>query len=464
MAISLVLPEFGAKGLTTKDTVLSILSVEWPLASNRIHRLVVKKLDRAVSYQAVHKVLKQMVENKVLEKRGKGYLIDVHWLNHLESFVKEIRELYGLGYDAVEGVGRQTFFGGDLFSPNLSYLNHFKKKLVEKLREEIENVEAFEIQEILLNDFSLKEKLDKKVVMQTVDELISSFKSPRRHIKWGAILALKEFGNKGAAIKKLSKQLNCSEDAFVRGYAALALGAIGGESALNALIKRLGRERNDRVLRRVLDMLGLFKGNRSIRVLSSFLKRKDKHLRYHALIALTKIDLQKSKEIVLKYLHSNDPIMRVEAAFGLKNNFGEETALIKSILSNDAKHLLELLKIKDYVIQTHCILALGKTKSKSAVKPLIEFLNDKRNIGRWFAVIALSKIGSRKAIKPIVDFLKEPDNEYKYFAAVALSRLGREKTMKFLQPLFSHPDEEIRRFALEATIPIEKKFLLTDFV
>lgn len=76
--------------LTT--TIMSILNREGALSTKSIHGQV-KKNGIGVTYQAVHKMLNKMVENKVLNKKNKLYVINLNWVIELEKFARDMKRV-----------------------------------------------------------------------------------------------------------------------------------------------------------------------------------------------------------------------------------------------------------------------------------------------------------------------------------------------------------------------------------
>ena len=71
MTLSVTIPTPG-KGKSVKDCIISILSAEWPLSAKKIYNRI-KSGGAEVSYQAVHKALKELSGKGILEKEDKGY-------------------------------------------------------------------------------------------------------------------------------------------------------------------------------------------------------------------------------------------------------------------------------------------------------------------------------------------------------------------------------------------------------
>lgn len=62
-----------------------------------------RSYSRPVSYQAVHKVLGELVEQEVLVKDGMLYRLNVEWLEQLIAFGFETKKAY------LQGRGRRVF-------------------------------------------------------------------------------------------------------------------------------------------------------------------------------------------------------------------------------------------------------------------------------------------------------------------------------------------------------------------
>ena len=49
-----------------KSAVIEILSLEWPLSAKEVYNKVKKITDKNITYQAVYKTIKELVEKKVI--------------------------------------------------------------------------------------------------------------------------------------------------------------------------------------------------------------------------------------------------------------------------------------------------------------------------------------------------------------------------------------------------------------
>ncbi len=100
---------FGKKR-PVKDIIIEILSIEWPLSCRRIHWQLRKKYGVAITYQAVHKTLKQMVSEGILSENGRKYKINIDWAKKIEEFAKMVSKKYKNGnLDSSSNTLQMTF-------------------------------------------------------------------------------------------------------------------------------------------------------------------------------------------------------------------------------------------------------------------------------------------------------------------------------------------------------------------
>ncbi len=80
----------GKEGL--KELVVKVLSEEWPLSAREIYGRISKH--SGVSYQGVHKALKQLAANRVLEERAGKYSLDIGWITGLRRAGESLERKY----------------------------------------------------------------------------------------------------------------------------------------------------------------------------------------------------------------------------------------------------------------------------------------------------------------------------------------------------------------------------------
>jgi len=94
MGIELIIPRLNENQMTTKDVIINILAYTWPLTARKIYNQIAKEHGFDVTYQAVHKTLKQLLEREVLIKNGKGYQLNEEWLRSIHRFSETVENYY----------------------------------------------------------------------------------------------------------------------------------------------------------------------------------------------------------------------------------------------------------------------------------------------------------------------------------------------------------------------------------
>jgi len=82
---------FYFQGNTTKENIIEILTEKWPLTAKKIYRTLTKTYHISLTYQAAYKALQELTENKILEKRKTGYIINKEWIKRLGQFSEKMK-------------------------------------------------------------------------------------------------------------------------------------------------------------------------------------------------------------------------------------------------------------------------------------------------------------------------------------------------------------------------------------
>jgi len=102
------------KKRSVKDIIVEILSVEWPLSCRKIHWQLRKKYNVSITYQAVHKTLKQMVLENILMEENKKYKINIDWAKKIEEFAKMVSKKYKNDHININSNTIQMTFGNSM--------------------------------------------------------------------------------------------------------------------------------------------------------------------------------------------------------------------------------------------------------------------------------------------------------------------------------------------------------------
>lgn len=90
MTLEITLP-FGERK-SVKNIVFSILSHEYPLKIIQLTNHIRKRYGLSVTFQAVRKAVKQLVESNVLVQEGTEYRINVEWVKKSKSSIDQLYE------------------------------------------------------------------------------------------------------------------------------------------------------------------------------------------------------------------------------------------------------------------------------------------------------------------------------------------------------------------------------------
>lgn len=94
MGFNILIPEINSKPTNTKDAVISILTIDWPLNLRNIYHRIKKQYGYSSSYQSVYKAVKELCEINVLKEKDKKYEIEIDWIKKLQSFTDIIETNY----------------------------------------------------------------------------------------------------------------------------------------------------------------------------------------------------------------------------------------------------------------------------------------------------------------------------------------------------------------------------------
>ncbi len=84
------LPIFDEKHTSTRDKIINVLATTPGLNTKIISNTLKKQYALNVTYQAIHKTLKQMVEEGILLFTGKSYEINQEWIKQMKLFANKL--------------------------------------------------------------------------------------------------------------------------------------------------------------------------------------------------------------------------------------------------------------------------------------------------------------------------------------------------------------------------------------
>ena len=79
---------------TAKDAIVSILSSEWPLTMKEIYFAAIRQHALNVSYQAMHKATKQLIQQKIITRNERTYSLNTEWIKQIKGFTEKLEKAY----------------------------------------------------------------------------------------------------------------------------------------------------------------------------------------------------------------------------------------------------------------------------------------------------------------------------------------------------------------------------------
>jgi len=248
------------------------------------------------------------------------------------------------------------------------------------------------------------------------------------------------------AVEALMEALVNDDEVDVRCRAASALGHIGSEKAVGALLEALVNDDEVDVRCRAASALGRIGSEKTIeRLMEVSAKGDNTRVRRRAESALIRIGGEKAIELLLETLAKDDKVdvrKRAASAFGSIGSDKGVEALLEALAKDDKA-----------IVRAAAASALGRIGSEKTVEPLIDALvkGDKANV-RAMAASALGRIGTEKAVEPLMNALVKDDRaDVRAMAACALGRIGSEKPVgALLEALAKDDKDEVRGSAASA--------------
>jgi len=259
-----------------------------------------------------------------------------------------------------------------------------------------------------------------------------------------AVCTLSRIGA-NVTVEPLCKALTDNNES-VREIAAEALVEIGGDKAVQALIKALQNQYT--VILSILTIKTLCKigGDTAVEPLCRALKHNDQRIRATASSALVEINDKRAVEPLITALLDEDSGVRYVAVKALLE-IGDDRAVGPLIAALDDKNSrVRLLAAK----------ALVKIGDDRAVEPLIIALQDEDSGVRYVAVKALCKRNTM-TIEQLCKALRDNDERIRELAAEALVEINDNRTVEPLITALDDKNSRVRFFAATALVKIGDK-------
>lgn len=167
-----------------KEIIVSILSQKWPLAAKEIYNILKRQV--AVTYQAVHKSLNELVSSRVVARKGKRYCLNPDFVVKMKKHWSAIEESYKESSASKIGV----FAGKKVLTPTAVYSFEPTQLMVEL-------IPSVFISKSTLQDFveapsrQVLQKIAKRVALKDKNYILENM-ATKQEIKQNPLLPLEK--------------------------------------------------------------------------------------------------------------------------------------------------------------------------------------------------------------------------------------------------------------------------------
>ncbi|MBF0289573.1 MAG: HEAT repeat domain-containing protein [SAR324 cluster bacterium] len=298
---------------------------------------------------------------------------------------------------------------------------------------------------------------------ETVAALVGTVNDPNENVAAGTIDILGDQGDE-SVVSQIVEQINRSE--WVKGACLRALGKIGGDQALEAILGQ-AKDSNPLVLLSVVQALGQIARPDGIPMLLSILAKQSQLLGEEVINALEAIFFQQTKEQRSEYVKDIPPDPLYAAAQSGKLN----TRLNTIKLLGDFQHnppfdfLIQLYSDEAPEIRRAAMHAVVNLKPKN-LDPVTTILDssDSSMESKAAALDTLGRMRRPECIQYISDFLDLEDITLQRVALNALYAPLDKRVQQKLKNLLSSPISEIRTHALIAVNRLKDVSLMDEVI
>ncbi|MBZ0282316.1 MAG: HEAT repeat domain-containing protein [Anaerolineae bacterium] len=232
-------------------------------------------------------------------------------------------------------------------------------------------------------------------------------------------------------IETLTQQLH-HLDRNVRSRAALDLGNLGDQSALDVLIHALYTEM-DFYVREDITWALVRMGSTAVQPLIDLLGHSNPAARHHAAHVLGKIGDARAVDALINTLQDSDVTVLTKTIFTL-GQLGDVQA---------APAIVHLLGHENHEVQTTVANALERFGNAS-LPLLIDALTHERWQVREQAAEILGLIGDKETIPALATLLTDEHWQVRFAAVTALSHIGGADAKEAIQAMHNDPDQRVR--------------------
>tara|TARA_Y100000310_G_scaffold59310_1_gene54662 strand:+ start:4449 stop:5300 length:852 start_codon:yes stop_codon:yes gene_type:complete len=126
MTFNISLIQLNGKVNSSKNAIISVLTDKWPLSAREIYTETEKRFDLNISYQAIHKTIKQLEDDRILANDKNQYKLNSDWIEKAREFSEQLSDSYKTGANG-NNLTLPSLYETDKFLMNVLLQNLPKK-------------------------------------------------------------------------------------------------------------------------------------------------------------------------------------------------------------------------------------------------------------------------------------------------------------------------------------------------
>lgn len=281
---------------------------------------------------------------------------------------------------------------------------------------------------------------------------------------------------KAAAIEHLSK-IKSSDvidkllsvlkggDLFLCYYAINALGKIGDDSSVSALISALIRKE---LRKPAIKALGQIADNLSLSSITPFLKDESKGVCEETIVAIENFHIKGlPEEVIVTEIKKSagDDALNILLPFAQSHKKEvKKAALLLLVLLKEKSAISAILEISSEMEPQENIIRALVYIGKALPDALIPYLSSAEAYQRRILCDVAGRTGLPVFFKPLVKMLKDKDSHSRAKAAHALSIIGNPEAVKYIKPLLSDQYEDIQEAAIAAMAVLREEIDINELI
>lgn len=255
------------------------------------------------------------------------------------------------------------------------------------------------------------------------------------------------------------------DDLFLCYYAINALGKIGDDRSISALISALSRKE---LRKPAIKALGQIAGTVSLSSITPFLKDESKGVCEEAIIAIENFYIKGlSEEVIvteIKKSAGKDALNILMPFAQSRKKEVKKSALLLLLLLKEESAISAVLEISSEIEpQEHIIRALVYI-GKALPDALMPYFKSGDVYQRRILCDVAGRTGLPVFFKPLVKMLKDKDSHSRAKASHALSVIGIPEAVKYLKPLLSDEYEDIQEAAIAAMASLKEGIDIRELI